>query len=265
MNTYHVGVESSHELAGTSGHGVDVVESVVEVTGLEVVRNSGVLRAGEVEDVRVGHGQGGDAGLQAGRLAVVAHDDTEPVAGVVDVAGGADSVEDQVVLLAAACHQGVDRGDLVAHEAELGAMALLHRPHGPDVVHERGDGDGDLDGDEDPGLRVDLLGDLLRGDDAVDAQSEVGEVHGGSEEDQEGDQLEELALPAAPDLGVVALVKSRDLVAALHPFLVENRRRLAREQSLQTLVALVLFTMSANVVYNSQIFSYHWAVRRGIS
>lgn len=225
---------------------MDKVEGVVQVTGLEVVRHTGILGAAEVVNIGVSHSQRCDTAFQAFGFAVIADNDAEPVAGVINVAGGAGGVENQIILFTAASEQNIDRGNILAHKSQLRAQALLHGPHGPDVVHNRGNRNGNFNSDEDPGLSVDFLGELLSRNDAVDTKGEIDEVHSGSEDGENRNHAEDVALPAAPDVGVVALVKSRDLVAALNPLLGENRRGLSREQVLQTLVALVLFKLSAD-------------------
>lgn len=152
-------------------------------------------------------------------LPVVQYHNPEPIPRVVLVAGRADGIQDQVVVLAAARHKDIHSRDVVGGEAQLGPPPLLEGPHGPDVVHHGGDGDGDLNGDEDPGRVVDGVASLLGPDDAGDAQAEVGQVERRVGEDEERDEPEEEALPAVPKVDVVAVVEVDDGFFFLDPFL----------------------------------------------
>lgn len=189
-----------------------LVQTVVEVTGLEVMRHTGDLETRNVVNVGVLVRQRLQSALETGRLAVVQDDDAESVGGIVQVGGGSHRVHDEVILLAAAGDEDVDGRAVVASQSQLRALALLHRPHGPGVVHERGDRGGHFDTNEDPSSGVDGVLSILRPDDAHDAQSEVSQVQERVHDGQERHHGVQMALPALPDLHVVAVVHLLDRV-----------------------------------------------------
>lgn len=187
-----------------------LIQTVVQVTGLEVMRLTRDLDSGHVVEVGVREGELSTLGLEAGGFTIVENDNSEAVTGVVEVAGGTDGIHDEVVVLTTAGNEGVDGGHVVACQPQLGTLPLLHGPHGPGVVHQRGDGDGNLDGDKDPSGGIYLSGSILCPYHAGDSQDEVGHVQARVSKGQDGHQLEDPALPSLPNVRVIPLVNLLD-------------------------------------------------------
>lgn len=176
--TYHIGIQGSHVLTGTAGEVVGHVQSVVEITSFEVMRDTRSLGTGHVVDIVVDRIQSADSNFKSSGLGIVKDNDTEAIAGVVNIASSTDSVEDNIVLFAATSNENVDSGNVIGNKTQLGAVTLLHSPHRPEIVHHARKGNGEFDTNEDPGQDIGGTVGPLSGDDTVDSVSEIGQVHG---------------------------------------------------------------------------------------
>jgi hypothetical protein len=195
------------------------------------------LLSGHVVEVLVGYSQIVDRYLEAGRATIVEQYNPESVAGIVHLAGSADRVQNDLIFLSTASDEDIDSRNLVSDEPELRSPSLLQRQHGPEVVHLRGDRHGDLDADEDPCPRKGDALHLLSQDDASNSEAEVRQVQSGIGEGQEGDEAEDPAPPAAPDVGVISLVQTC-YRSGLHPLPRESRRWGRAHEICETLMAL---------------------------
>lgn len=237
--TYHISIQGSHVLTGTAGEVVGHVQSVVEVTSLEVMRDARSLGTGHVVDIVVDRIQSPDGNFESSGLGIVEDDDTEAVAGIVNVASTTDSVENHIVLFTTASNENVDSGNVIGNEAQLGAVALLHSPHGPEVVHHARKSNGEFDTNEDPGQDKGGAVGVLSRDDTVDSVGEVGQVHGRVDEGEQWYSTEEETFPSLPSVGIVTVVQASD-VAFLDPVLGHDGRRSIGKQSSEADIALVL-------------------------
>lgn len=171
--TYHVGIQSGHELASAARQLQRHFETVVEVASFEMVRNAGDFGSRHVKNVAVSQVEMIDSSFETGRFSVVKNDDTETIPGIIDIASSANRVNDDVVVFSAAGDEHVYRRHVIGNQAQLRAMTLLHRPHGPQVVHQRRNGDSDFDANEHPSLSKDHSADALGVDDTVDTVGKV--------------------------------------------------------------------------------------------
>lgn len=213
---YHVGIQSSHEFTGATGHQMNLIETIVEVTGLEVMRNSGNLDTSHIVHIGIDHGEGRNGVFQTSRLAVVEHDDSESVIGIVLVAGATNSVQNEIIFFSATSDKDINGwAVVVSDESHLGSVSLLHRPHGPGVVHQRGNGDHDLDGDEDPSSRIRRAVRILSPNDGCDTKTKVRQVQSSVSKGHERNKLVQVPLPSFPNVGVVARVHDLNGVTAI--------------------------------------------------
>ncbi len=241
MITYHISIQGSHVLASTAGEVMGHVQSVIEVTSLEVMGHAGRLGTGHVVDIVVDRIQSLDGDFESSRLGVIKNNNAEAFAGVVNVASAADSVENNVVFFTTASHENIDSGNVVGDEAQLGAMALLHSPHGPEIVHHTRKSNGEFDTNEDPGQDKRALVGVLSRDDTVDSVAKIGQVHGGVDEGEQGHGTEKETFPALPSVGIVTVVQASD-VAFLDPILGHDGGRRIGKKSSEADIALVLWT-----------------------
>lgn len=194
---------------------MNLIQTIVEVSGLEMMGLSRNLDTGHVVQVGIGVRENCARSFQAGRLAVVQNNDSKTINGIVLVTGAANRIHDKLVILTAAGNKAIDSGHVVSSQPHLGPVPLLQRPHGPDVVHERGNGDYKFDGNENPGCGKGGAGCLLRQDDAGNAKSKVGQVHSGVEDGEKGRQSVEISPPAFPDVGIVSVVQNGHAVVVV--------------------------------------------------
>lgn len=164
------------------------------------------LDSGHVVQVGVCHGQLVTLVFETGRLSIIQNDNSVSIAGIVQITCRTYSVHDQIIILTAAGDKGINSGDIVSCHSQLGALPLLHRHHGPHVVHQRGNGDGNLNGDKHPGSLVRLPRCVLGPDNTCNSQSEVCHVQTRVGKSKQGHQLEDPSLPPLPDIGIIALV-----------------------------------------------------------
>lgn len=142
------------------------------------MRDTRSLGTGHVVDIVVYRIQSADSNFEGSGLGIVENNDTEAIAGIVNIASSTDSVEDNIVLFAAASNENVDSGNVIGNKAQLGAVTFLHSRHRPEVVHHAGKGNGEFDTNKDPGQDEGGTVGLLSGDDTVDSVSQVGQVRG---------------------------------------------------------------------------------------
>lgn len=188
-----------------------VLQAIVEVAGLEVMRHTGELGAGDVVQVSLLCRELRHHLLQPLGLSVIQHNDLELVLRVVLVAGSADRIHDHLIVLAAAGDEHVHSWHIVTKQPQLGPAAALGSPHGPDVVQHRRHGDGDFDAEEYPGLHVGLFRGVLGGNHAHNAQDQVQDVEEDVEQGKEGDHEVQVALPSFPGVCVIAIVEALNL------------------------------------------------------
>lgn len=172
-STYHIGIQSSHELASSSRQLVNLIKTIVEVTSLEMMGLTRNLDSGHVVQVGVCHGQLVTLVFETGRLSIIQNDNSVSIAGIVQITCRTHSVHDQIIILTAAGDKGIDSGDVVSCHSQLGALPLLHRHRSPHVVHQRGNGDGNLNGDKHPRSLVRLPRCVLGPDNTGNSQSEI--------------------------------------------------------------------------------------------
>jgi hypothetical protein len=208
--TYHISIKSGHVEARLARQVLAVLQTVVQVTSLEVMRNSGSLGTGHVVQVGLVLRQLVHSRLELLGLTIIQNDDLEPIKRVVLGTSSPDRVHHDGILLAATGDKTVDSGHVVTAESQLRPATALGRPHGPDVVQHGRDGDGDLDGEEDPGLDVRLVCCILGRDDAGDTEDKVDDVEDDVEKGGEGDEEVEVALPALPGVGIITIVEVLD-------------------------------------------------------
>jgi hypothetical protein len=208
--TYHVCVQSGHELAGSARQGECLVQTVVEVTGLEVVRLAGDFLAGHVVQIRVGDGEVVDGILQRCGSTVIEHDHSEPVEGVVLINGTTDGIENDLILFTAAGDEDIYRRAVITGQSQLRSAALLHGHHRPAVVHERRNHDGNLNANENPRTGITDTSRILSRNDAVDSQTQVEQVESGVSKGQQRGELEDDSLPALPDIDIVTITDASD-------------------------------------------------------
>lgn len=151
-----------------------------------------------------------DSLFERRRSAVIEDNHAESVGWVVLVQSAADSVEDDLVLFTTAGHKDIHGRTIVTGQAETWASSLLQGHHSPAVMHERGDHDSDLNGDEHPGGGETGTSIVLGRDDTVDTQNQVAEVYCGVTKGQERSEEEDISSPALPDLGVVTVIETRN-------------------------------------------------------
>jgi len=212
------------------------VETEVEVTGLEVVRLAGDLLACHVKQVGVVDGDLFDGLFQSGRLAVIENNDSESVGRVVLVERTTSGVKNDLIIFTTAGDKDIHRWAVISSQTQPGPATLLQRHHSPTVVHERRNCDGDLDCDEDPSTGIVNAGEILCRNDTVDTQTQVKQIYTHVGEGEKRGECEEHALPALPDLRIVAITDASDR-SRLDQFLGEFRRERIDELC-QRLVAL---------------------------
>lgn len=204
---YHISVQGGHELARATRQEVDLIQTVVEVTCLEVMRLSGNLLTRHVNHVGVNLGKLLAGVLESLRLGVVQDDDSHRIAGVVLVTGTTDCIEDDIVLLSTACNEDIHRRTFIAHQTQLGSATLLQGHHGPAIMHERGDSHSDFNRDEHPGAGVRHLGDILCHNNAGNAKTQIEQVDTRVCEGEEGHEEKDPSLPPFPNFRIVTVVK----------------------------------------------------------
>lgn len=184
-----------------------LIQTVVEVSSLEVMRLTLDLNSGHVEGVGIGMRKGIDRGLERGRFAIVQKDHSEFVSRIVKVESSTESVHDNRIVLSTAGNENIHGGNIEPEQSQLRASSLLHRPHSPTIVHQRRHRDGNFDGCEDPSGGVDGIVCLLSPEHTTNAETDVAQVHGSIEDCQERGELVEESLPSFPDFGVITVVK----------------------------------------------------------
>jgi hypothetical protein len=63
--------------------------------------------------------------FKALHLAIVEHDDTEPIRRVVNIARRTNCIKDEIVVLSAARDKDIDARDVVAYESQLRSIPFL--------------------------------------------------------------------------------------------------------------------------------------------
>lgn len=207
---YHIGVQCRHELAGSTGQSVRLVQTVVEVPSLEVMWLAGDLLACHVVDFGVGDRELVDRVFQRDRFAIVQHNHPEPAGWIILVACATHRVENNFIVLSAASDEDIHGGDIIPSQSQLGSTSLLQRHHGPAIVHQGGDHHGDLDGNEHPGAGIAHARYILRRDNAENSQSQVEQVQPRVGKGKKRGETEDPSLPALPDLRIVAVMESSD-------------------------------------------------------
>lgn len=109
----HISVEGSHVETRLAGKKVTVLQTIVQVTSLEMVRNTGDLGTGHVEQVRLVLGQLVNLGLERLGLAIIENNDLEPVKRVILSTSSTNSVHDNIVVLSAASDEHIDSGHII--------------------------------------------------------------------------------------------------------------------------------------------------------
>lgn len=160
--TYHIGIESGHVEARLTGQVLTMLQTVVQVTSLEVVRNSRSLGASHVVHVGLMLGKLSHSRLKLLRLTIIQYNDLEPIKRVVLGTSGTDGIHHNSILLTTARDEDINSWHIVAAKSQLRSATALGSPHCPDVVQHRWDGDGNLNGEENPCLNVRLASHILR-------------------------------------------------------------------------------------------------------
>lgn len=187
-----------------------MLQTIVQVTSLEMVRNARNLRTGHVEQVGLVLGQLVNLGLEWLRLAIIEDNDLEPVKRIVLGTSSTNRVHDHRIILSTASDENIDSRHIITGKPQLGPTTALGRPHGPNVVQHGRDGDHDLNGKEDPCLDVNLTSSILSRDDTGDTEDQVDDVEDDVEEGEDGDEVVDVALPAVPGVDVVAVMEVLD-------------------------------------------------------
>jgi len=134
----HISIESSDVFARATGKLGNEVSATDQVTGLGVMRLALDLDTSEVVGVGVLVAQIFHGFLQFRVGTIVENNNAEAVLGVVDIAGGAGSVNDNVNVFLAASDESVDSGDCLANQSKLRSLATLECEHGVHLMEERG-------------------------------------------------------------------------------------------------------------------------------
>ena len=132
----HISIESSNVLARATGKLGNEISTTDQVTGLCVMGLALDLDTSEVVCVGVLVAQIFHSLLQLRVGTVVENNDAETVLGVVDVASGAGSVDDNVDVFLAAGDESINGGNGLADESELRSLATLECEHGVHLVEE---------------------------------------------------------------------------------------------------------------------------------
>jgi len=132
----HVGIESSNVLTRATGELGNEISTTNQVTGLCVMGLALDLDTSEVVCVGVLVAQIFHCLLQLWVSTVVENNNAEAVLRVVDVAGGAGSVDDNVNVFLAAGDESINGGNCLSDESELRALATLECEHRVHLVEE---------------------------------------------------------------------------------------------------------------------------------
>lgn len=146
----HVGVEGCHVFTGTSGHVVNIVQAVVQVSSFEVMWDSGEFRSAFIKDVGKGLPHIFNGVLEGVGLSIVEEKHSEPIGRIVEITRCSDGVHDDVEIFTTAGDKHVDGRDVVTEQTQLWPPSLLHDEQRPESLEEDGNGDTDLDGDKQP-------------------------------------------------------------------------------------------------------------------
>ena len=207
----HVGVQSGHVFTGTSGHVVNIVQAIVQVSRFEVMWYSGELRSAFIKDVwkRLPHIF--DGILESVGFAIIEEKHSEPIGRIVEITRRSDGVHDDVEIFTTAGDKHVDGRDVVAEQTQLWPSSLLHDEQRPKGLKKDGNGDTDFDGDKQPGNGKGGAKLLLGRDDKGDPQSKVQPIQGQRNETEDRRKIGVQPSPAtSKKVLVISVMKLSD-------------------------------------------------------
>ena len=126
------------------------IKTIIEIPSLEVMRDTGILGATSIVQIWICFSQIQNGLLETLSLAVIEDDDTEPVRRIIDIAGRAHGIEDQIIILSTARDEDIDGGNVIPHETQLWPITFLQDKYRPEGLQKHRDCDGYLDCYEKP-------------------------------------------------------------------------------------------------------------------